>query len=215
MAIVKRTRSSELPQQNEVVRAAVDTSKHTVPKKTSIEEWREARERFTSAGISEDTFLKNPAYFSEKLKSAGLRPRKKQVLGNITYGEVESAIWSSAGSIGVVAHTLRISVYHVKSIFKRYKLLEQEFIEFKETILDEVESCLLTKARMGDTIAMMFYLKCQGKGRGYIERSEGAVAKRGVKMKIVRASSVKKEKKSLALSSSNNVLKFAKADVNG
>lgn len=202
MAIVKRTRQSELPKENPLCKEAPLLLREK--QKTSVEKWQEARLKFSSYGISEEVFLKNPKYFSEKLRGAGMRPRKKKVLGDITYGDVESAIWGSAGSVSAVARALKVSIYHVKSIFKRYKLLEQEFIEFKEAILDEVEDCLLTKIRMGDTIAMMFFLKCIGKERGYVERADTTFQKRGVKMKIVRASSRKPV-------SSDNVLTFKKA----
>jgi len=202
MAIVKRTRKSELPEENQLCKEAPQLPR--APAKTSVEKWQEARAMFSSYGISEDVFLKNPKYFTEKLRGAGMRPRKKKVLGDITYGDVESAIWSSQGSISAVARFLKVSVYHVKSIFKRYKLLEQEFIEFKEALLDEVEDCLLTRIRMGDTIAMMFFLKCLGKERGYIERADAPALKRGVKMKIVRAPKKKESPKS------DNVLTFAK-----
>jgi len=203
MAIVKRTRGAELPKENLSCKEATQLPK--AERKTSVEKWQEAREKFSAAGISEESFLKNPKYFTEKLRGAGIRPRKRKVLGDITYSDVETAIWSSQGSIAAVARCLRVSVYHVKSIFKRFKLLEQEFIEFKEAILDEVEDCLLTKIRMGDTLAMMFFLKCIGKERGYVERADTTFQKRGVKMKIVRAPKKKEEP-----SKPDNVLTFAK-----
>lgn len=206
MAILRRTRSAKLPEENTAAcKEASAAGRAAVPKLSQVDKWREARDQFSRLGVSEESFLKSPKYFSDKLKGAGVRPRKKKVLGDITYGEVEEAIWSSQGSIGAVARSLRISVYHVQSIFKRFKLLEQEFIEFKESLLDEVEDCLLTRIRMGDTIAMMFYLKCQGKQRGFVERADAAPSKRGVKMKIVRAGAKKDVKKA-------PVLAFSKAE---
>ena len=41
-----------------------------------------------------------------------------------------------------------------------------------ETQLDKVESALLKRISSEDTTAIIFYLKCKGKGRGYIERQE-------------------------------------------
>jgi hypothetical protein len=42
---------------------------------------------------------------------------------------------------------------------------------FEET-LDYVEAKLLKAVEEGNTSAIMFYLKCKGKGRGYIEKSD-------------------------------------------
>ena len=192
MSIVKRSRSSELPQENPINREAIESSAKKGPSCSDVESWRMSREGLEETGITEEMLQKNPSYFTAKLRAAGIRPRKKKVLGDITYGEVEEAIWHSSGAISAVARRLRISVYHVKGIFKRNKLLEQEFTEFRESLLDEVELALLTKIRNGDTVATLFYLKCLGKERGYIEKAENAVSKRGVKMKIVKASSAKK-----------------------
>ncbi len=41
-----------------------------------------------------------------------------------------------------------------------------------ETQVDKVESALLKRISNEDTTAIIFYLKCKGKGRGYIERQE-------------------------------------------
>ena len=51
----------------------------------------------------------------------------------------------------------------------KYKLLRQDFEEYREALLDEAEMCLRAKIRRGDTSAMIFFLKCVGKQRGYIE----------------------------------------------
>lgn len=44
----------------------------------------------------------------------------------------------------------------------------------KESMLDFAEGKLYTKIKAGDNIAILFYLKTQGKARGYIERQEFA-----------------------------------------
>lgn len=44
--------------------------------------------------------------------------------------------------------------------------------ELRDTALDFVESALFSQIQNGSTAATIFYLKTQGKERGYIERSE-------------------------------------------
>lgn len=204
MAIVRRRNKAELPEEVPAVRAGINAPK---PQQTSLEKFRE------NLPPSEviDEIIADPNMYTKKLRTAGVRPRKKKVLGDITYGEVESAIWASEGQITLIARTLRCSVAHVHGIFKRFKLLEQEFHEFRERITDEVEHCLLEKIRAGDTSSMLFYLKCQGKARGYIDRAEtGVVSKRGVKMRVVKASAASKK----TLKSVGNVVPFVRAAVN-
>lgn len=114
-------------------------------------------------------------------------PRTKKVFGDITYAEVEEAVWTSKGLITQVARRLKISVYHVKQIFTKYKTLRQDFEEFREMMLDEVEGMLMQKIRKMDTTAMIFMLKCIGKGRGYIEAAQGSAKKAPVRIRYKRA----------------------------
>jgi hypothetical protein len=46
--------------------------------------------------------------------------------------------------------------------------------EAEETGLDVAESALMQAVKAGKSWAVCFYLKCKGKGRGYIERQEVA-----------------------------------------
>lgn len=114
-------------------------------------------------------------------------PRTKKVFGDLTYAEVEEAVWSSHGLITQVARRLKISVYHVKQIFSKYKTLRQDFDEFREMTLDEVEGLLMKKIRRMDTTAIIFTLKCLGKSRGYIEAIQGSVRKAPVKIRYKKA----------------------------
>jgi hypothetical protein len=75
---------------------------------------------------------------------------------------------------------------NVTEVCKQMNIARQTFynyynndIEFKEQIddikniaLDFVESKLIGKIKDGDIVAILFYLKTQGKKRGYIERNE-------------------------------------------
>ena len=135
----------------------------------------------------------------------------KKVLGKITYAEVIEAIRNCRGLITTVSRQLGISVYYVKQIFTKYKTLRQEFDEYREAFLDEVEQALYGKVLRGDTTAMIFTLKCLGKQRGYIEAVVGSQKKASVKMKIVPASA-KTIKAAEKKPVSSNVISFKKAE---
>lgn len=124
-------------------------------------------------------------------------PLGKKVFGSITYGDVERAIWKSDGMLTNVAKELKLSVYYVRQILMKYKLLRQDFEEYREALLDEAEMCLRAKIKRGDTSAMIFFLKCVGKGRGYVEYERAGKSKGSVKMKIVPATdaNIKKQMK--------------------
>jgi hypothetical protein len=63
-----------------------------------------------------------------------------------------------------------------RSTFYEYYNNDLEFKnkidDIKNIALDFVEDKLINKIKEGDTIAILFYLKTQGKKRGYIERQE-------------------------------------------
>ena len=199
MAIVRRRTKAEIPDEVKATRDNLQSSNKNQSTGTSLECYRER----CPSSEDIDATLKDPSYYSKKLRAAGIRPRKKKVLGDITYGEVEEAIWHSEGQYSNIARRLRCSVEHVKGILKRNRLLNMEFREFRERITDEVEGCLLTKIRNGDTVATLFYLKCHAKERGYIEKVENVALRRGVKMRVVKASTARK--KTIAKMKSNIV----------
>lgn len=194
------------------------------------------RADFIEKGLVEDV-LENDAVFAEKLKEkvapaaseeipkfdASWKrthnhrvPEEKRVFNKITYKDVESAIWASEGMLTNVARKLEISVYYVKQILTKYKVLRQDFEEYREALLDEAEMCLRAKIRRGDTSAMIFFLKCVGKQRGYIEYEKQSQKKGSVKMKIVPASAdQKKKKKGDTPGVTSNVIAFKKAENDG
>jgi hypothetical protein len=138
----------------------------------------------------------------------------KKVFGRITYEEVLEAIRNCRGLLTSVSRQLGISTYYVKQIFSKHKSLRQEFDEYREAFLDEVEQALYGKVLRGDTTAMIFTLKCLGKGRGYVEAVVGSQKKASVKMKIVPATAKSKKaaKVSLPENESKNVIAFKASD---
>lgn len=205
MAIVRRRSKAEIPSERKETRENL----HSSDKRERHTDLENFRENCPSSSDFDET-IKDPSFYSKKLRAAGIRPRKKKVLGDITYGDVEEAIWHSEGQYSNIARRLHCSVEHVKGILKRNKLLDVEFREFRERITDEVETCLLNKIRNGDTVATLFYLKCHAKERGYVDRAENAVAKRGVRMKIVKASAAKGASRKKAIATAKtNIVPFA------
>lgn len=52
----------------------------------------------------------------------------------------------------------------------------QECLNIEESIIDFAESQLLKNIKDGKEVSLIFFLKCKGKKRGYIERQEHEVS---------------------------------------
>ena len=99
---------------------------------------------------------------------------------------IEKAIVKAFGNLSTAAKSLNVDRATL------YKWIEQEgleeaVIEGRNTRLDFVESKLDQKINGGDTTAIIFFLKTQGKSRGYVERQEitGADGKKVFEVNIV------------------------------
>ena len=84
---------------------------------------------------------------------------------------IEKAIVKAFGNLSTAAKSLSVDRATL------YKWIEQEgleeaVIEGRNTRIDFVESKLDQKINSVDTTAIIFFLKTQGKNRGYVERQE-------------------------------------------
>lgn len=84
---------------------------------------------------------------------------------------IEKAIVNAFGNLSQAASSLQVERVTL------YKWIEQEgleeaVIEGRNKRLDFVEGKLDQKINSGDTTAIIFFLKTQGKSRGYVERQE-------------------------------------------
>jgi len=84
---------------------------------------------------------------------------------------IEQAIVKAFGNLSAASKSLgvdRVSLYK----WIEQDGLEQAVIEGRNSRLDFVEGKLDQKIDGGDTTAIIFFLKTQGKSRGYVERQE-------------------------------------------
>lgn len=86
--------------------------------------------------------------------------------------EVAEAIKKNKGILSAAAQTLGCTRQTVANYIDRHPTVKAAFDEAREVTIDFVESRLLKNIDSGDTTAMIFYLKTQGKQRGYVERQE-------------------------------------------
>lgn len=82
-------------------------------------------------------------------------------------------------SLGVVTIACKTAGCGRTTFYEYYRSDEKfkdEVDSLKDVALDFAESQLHKKIKEGSDTAIIFYLKCQGKKRGYVERSEQIVS---------------------------------------
>jgi hypothetical protein len=88
---------------------------------------------------------------------------------------VTKAIKAAKGSKGFItqiAKNLNCSRTYVYDMMVKYPEFKQAIEDERETLKDFAEGALFKQINDGNTTAIIFYLKCQAKDRGYVERQE-------------------------------------------
>lgn len=83
-----------------------------------------------------------------------------------------AAIDKCHGNLTNVAKELTIARSTMYEMVKASPSLRSALDDARERRLDEAEDWLRDKMEAGDTTAIIFFLKTQGKSRGYIERQD-------------------------------------------
>lgn len=86
--------------------------------------------------------------------------------------EVAKAITDAKGLITVAAKRLGCSPNTIYAHIEKNPTVKQAMEDARAAMTDFAESALYAKIQGGDTTAIIFYLKTQGKKRGYVERQE-------------------------------------------
>ena len=89
-----------------------------------------------------------------------------------TVKEVKKALQEAKGFLTVAADSLGCTYITVLNYISRYPELDEIRKEAREKMKDYAETTLLSKIQKGDVACLLFFLKCQAKERGYVERQE-------------------------------------------
>ena len=96
-------------------------------------------------------------------------PRKPE---RFTAEQMIAAIKVKRGFVSAIAAYLRCDPETVRNYARRYPTVAAALREERETTTDAAEAALFQAIANGEAWAVCFYLKTQGKGRGYVERTE-------------------------------------------
>lgn len=98
--------------------------------------------------------------------------KKKRPHRQIKAEEYVEAIKQARGLVSVAAARLGCSTQAVYNARDRYATVRQALKEAREAMGDHAEARLFQQIDEGNTTALIFYLKCLHKARGYVERQE-------------------------------------------
>jgi len=89
-----------------------------------------------------------------------------------TAARIIKAIHESNGLLTKAAEKAGVGTTTIYRYVREYPTVNQAALDAKEAMLDFTEGKLYSKIKGGNIIAILFYLKTQGKARGYIEKQE-------------------------------------------
>jgi len=101
----------------------------------------------------------------------GERPKGKQKgRGYLTIKQIETALVATGGFVTYAAKKLNCTHQNITKRIKSSPYLQEIQNAIHESLLDLTEHALVKQIKEENITAILFYLKCQGKNRGYIER---------------------------------------------
>ena len=91
-----------------------------------------------------------------------------------TAARIIKALHETSGLLTVAAAKAGVSYTTINRYVAGFTSVKEAAIEAHERMLDFAEGKLYSKIKDGDNTCIIFYLKTQGKARGYVERQEVA-----------------------------------------
>ena len=95
-------------------------------------------------------------------------PKKREE----TAARIIKAIKETSGLLTMAAAKSGIGYRTICRYVADFPSVKEAAQEAKESMLDFAEGKLYANIKAGDNVAILFYLKTQGKARGYIEKTE-------------------------------------------
>jgi len=89
-----------------------------------------------------------------------------------TVEQIKEAITKAGGFISIACKSLNCTRKTIYNYLDKYPELKEQVADIREHYLDIAEASLIQKVKDGNTPELIFYLKTQGKKRGYTEKSD-------------------------------------------
>ena len=89
-----------------------------------------------------------------------------------TLDQIKDAINKAGGFISIACKSLGCTRKTIYNYIDKYPELKDVVNDIREHYLDIAEASLIQKVKDGNTPELLFYLKTQGKKRGYVEKQQ-------------------------------------------
>jgi len=86
--------------------------------------------------------------------------------------QIIDQIEGSGGFITTIANRLGVARQTVYKALERYPTAKEAIADEKDKLIDMAEGAMMQKIKAGDNTMIIFFLKTQAKGRGYIEKQQ-------------------------------------------
>lgn len=93
-------------------------------------------------------------------------------MARLTNARIIKALRESRGLVAVAARKLGCARQTIYNRAEKSEAVREALEEAREFTTDVAEAALFRAIEQGEAWAVCFYLKTQGKGRGYVERQE-------------------------------------------
>jgi hypothetical protein len=93
-------------------------------------------------------------------------------MANFKTDQVIAKIEQNKGNVAAVARAFGVSRRTILRFADEHPTVKTALADARESMLDNAESVLYKKVLEGSTAELIFFLKTQGRTRGYVERSE-------------------------------------------
>src|SRR2546422_91478 len=91
-------------------------------------------------------------------------------------GKIIAALQQAKGMVAVAARLIGCQRSTIYEAMQRHPEINETVDDEREMQLDKTELALFKAIEKGEGWAVCFYLKCQGRKRGYIEKAEAHLA---------------------------------------
>ena len=90
----------------------------------------------------------------------------------VSVKDIELLVEKYKGNIAAIARHCGVNRSTIHNRMKTSAKLTAAIYDAREAMIDNAESLLYKQMAEGNVTALIFFLKTQGKGRGYVERQE-------------------------------------------
>lgn len=100
------------------------------------------------------------------------KAKKSQKSARFTSAEIVNVLWQCQGFLSATAKELKTTRKTLHEYINTFPEIQEALTDIRENRLDVAETALMQAIRNGNVTAIIFFLKTQGRDRGYSQIDE-------------------------------------------